>query len=282
MTLAEHVEGTDDLYSSVAVSTVRPPTAVREAPPAPCASWCSAPSSLRLGAPLVEVLGDPSRAWRSGRACHRPAPSAARSRGPGARPASRRVPCCLRVRRGTASRFPCTRRGRRCLLRFAVDVHDARDRPSSRSRSWLTTSSAPRYERRNLSSQSRASASRWLVGSSSRSRSLPPNRMRTSSAGVARRRERAEVEVEPIGAQADAVGELAHLGLGRVAAGRLERLLRVAEALDVLGGGVLLQGDAQLLGAGRDRRVRARRTRGRGRWCRRGRRRCEGPATGTR
>ncbi len=53
---------------------------------------------------------------------------------------------------------------------------------SSRSRSWLTTSNAPRYDRRNLSSQVRASASRWLVGSSRRSSSLPPKRMRTSSA----------------------------------------------------------------------------------------------------
>ena len=72
--------------------------------------------------------------------------------------------------------------------------------------------------------------------------------MRTSSsAPPLTTGQRAEVEVEAIGAQADAVGELAHLGLGRVAAGRLELLLRGAEALDVLGRRVLLQRDPQLL-----------------------------------
>ena len=105
---------------------------------------------------------------------------------------------------------------------------------SSRSRSWLTTSSAPRYVRRNLSSQVRASASRWLVGSSSSSSSLPAKRMRTSSTPAPLTAgERAEGEVETVVGEADAGGELAHLRLGRVPAVRLELLLRGPEALDV-------------------------------------------------
>ena len=40
--------------------------------------------------------------------------------------------------------------------------------------------------------------------------------------------QRAEVEVEAVGAEPDAVGELADLGLGRVATGGLERLLGIA------------------------------------------------------
>ena len=96
-------------------------------------------------------------------------------------------------------------------------------------------------------------------------------------------RQRAEGQLEAVGAQSHAVGELPHLRFGRVATRRLESLLRGAEALDVAVRRRLVHRDAQLLQrASAARRARARRARGRGPWCRRGRRHSEGPARGSR
>ena len=52
---------------------------------------------------------------------------------------------------------------------------------SSSSRSWLITSSAPLYDRRKSSIHVFASMSKWFVGSSSSSVSLPLNKIRASS-----------------------------------------------------------------------------------------------------
>ena len=96
--------------------------------------------------------------------------------------------------------------------------------------------------------------------------------------------QRAEVEVEAIGA-ADRRPS-ASLRTSASAAyppAASNCLLRGAEALDVLGrrGSPRARSAASRCGRG-DRRARGPRTRGRGRWCRRGRRRCGGPATGSR
>ena len=100
---------------------------------------------------------------------------------------------------------------------------------SRSSRSWLITSSAPRYDRRNCMSHCLASMSRWFVGSSSRSRSLPAKRIRVSStrrrsppeSAVIGRSRRSRREAEP-------GGDAPHLGVGRVPAGVAERVLGVA------------------------------------------------------
>ena len=123
---------------------------------------------------------------------------------------------------------------------------------SSSSRSWLMTSSAPRYLRMNSSSHSLASMSRWLVGSSSSSTSLPANRIRDSST---RRRSPPDStpmrQIEAVGLQTEAGGDAARLALGRVAARRGELVLRAAVAGDVAVAGVFLHREAQLLDADR-------------------------------
>ena len=104
---------------------------------------------------------------------------------------------------------------------------------SSSSRSWLTTSSAPRYERRKPISHSLASTSRWLVGSSSTRLSVPPNRMRASST---RRRSPPESAVSgqqgAVGGETETGEDAVHVGLGAVAARVTEGLLGVREAAD--------------------------------------------------
>ena len=101
-------------------------------------------------------------------------------------------------------------------------------------------------------SQVLASLSRWLVGSSSSSTSLPAKRMRASST---RRRSppdsTAEGQVDAVGAEAQAGDQLADLGLRRVAAEGREGVLGLGEAGDGPLGRVLLHGDAQLLQIGR-------------------------------
>ena len=74
-----------------------------------------------------------------------------------------------------------------------------------------------------------ASMSRWFVGSSSSSRSLPANRMRVQlDAPALAARERGDRQVEPVGAEAEAGRDAPHLGVGRVAAGVAERVFGVA------------------------------------------------------
>ena len=99
-------------------------------------------------------------------------------------------------------------------------------------------------------SHSLASLSRWLVGSSSSSRSLPAKRMRA----ISTRRfwppgEGADRQVEPILLQPEPGRDAAHLALGRVAAVEPELLLGAGEAAHRPLGGVLLHLDAQLLDA---------------------------------
>ena len=100
------------------------------------------------------------------------------------------------------------------------------------------------------SSQSLASLSRWLVGSSSSSRSLPAKRMRAiSTRPLLAAGERADRQVEPVVLQPEAGGDAAHLALGRVAAVEAELLLGPGEAAHRPLGRVLLHLDAQLLDA---------------------------------
>ena len=99
-------------------------------------------------------------------------------------------------------------------------------------------------------SHSLASLSRWLVGSSSRSTSLPANRMRA----ISTRRfwppeSDADRQVEAVGLEPEPGGDAAHLALGRVAAVEPELLLGAGEAAHRSLGGVLLHLEAQLLDA---------------------------------
>jgi hypothetical protein len=100
---------------------------------------------------------------------------------------------------------------------------------SSRSTSWLITTTPPSCARRKSRSQVIESASRWLVGSSSSSVGAPENRIRASST-----RRRWPPDSVPSGwfehpvGQPEVGADPGRLGLGRVAAERGEPVLEPA------------------------------------------------------
>ena len=136
------------------------------------------------------------------------------------------------------------------LLRLAVDVHDAGDRFVEEVEVVAHDEQRAAVRPQELE-QPGARVGVEVVGGLVEQEQVAAAEEDAHELGAAplTAGERAEVEVEAIRAQADAVGELAHLRLRGVPTGRLELLLRGAEALDVLGRGVLLERDPQLLGA---------------------------------
>ena len=98
---------------------------------------------------------------------------------------------------------------------------------SRRPRSWLITMSAPLYAARKRISQVFASTSRWFVGSSSSSRSDPPNRiLRELEATPLAAREGFDGQREPVLRQAEAGHDRLGLRLGLIAAEQRVLLLQ--------------------------------------------------------
>ena len=148
----------------------------RPRPRSPCcrvASWrsaaapsCRAPAARRRSARWPPRSG--TSAWRSA---------------PAARAAARRAPCarsCWRRSSRAASLAVALGAGQHVGRVAALVLVDRRRRPPPRcavqtasrnQRSWVTTSIAPSRAARWPASQAIASTSRWLVGSSSSSRS---------------------------------------------------------------------------------------------------------------
>ena len=119
---------------------------------------------------------------------------------------------------------------------------------SSRSRSWLITSSAPRYAAQEPQ-QPVAGVGVEVVGGLVEQQQVAAGEEDAGQleASPLATGEGAEGEVEPVGAQAETVDEAADLGVGGVAPVVLEALLGVGEPDDVAVGRVLLEGDPELL-----------------------------------
>ena len=119
---------------------------------------------------------------------------------------------------------------------------------SRRSRSWLTTSSAPRYERRNAE-QPLLRVGVEVVGRLVEQEQLAAGEEDAGQldAAALATGERGQREVEAVAGQAEPVGEAAGLRLGRVAARDAERLLGAREPGDVAVRRVAVDAHAQLL-----------------------------------
>ena len=110
------------------------------------------------------------------------------------------------------------------------------------------TSSAPRYWRRNPISHSLASMSRWFVGSSRHSTSLPANRIAGQlDASTLAARQHPDRKVDAVLTDAQPGRHRPRLALGRVPAPHAEHLLGPRVAVDVALVGSLLHRQSQLL-----------------------------------